>query len=503
MSYNTIHETVIQDVVDVMKDGIEAADTTLNPSGAPAGLTRAGSLTKATSGLTLVFPVLVDSGLPIDTAAMVTKAVERKAVSLLQIAFSAFNITNSKDAYEFIKTFHTNVHSKMTMDEFIDAMDSLSEQVEMPREDRRKYNAVMEDLKKNCGYYLGEDICETSINDYKVLTKGIGYSIVKEELDEDLKDFYKQQEYEDRHQQFMNNDEEYRDRLDRRHLDNERETQRHQWAKNSDERDEKKYQLDKDKWEEDQRRDKRDYQMKNARNNIQNSKDNFEMLKNQLLTSDVKKANEMVPSMMIVNFYTTDEKTQAVISRQMVIGVKARMIPVNPEDVANKLVSKYADSNMLLKFIKATTREISFAKDFILALDSAKLNAVANSKKGSSTYRYLKVLERRALRGKIRKTLKLNNAFKAISTLVISKETAEYIRRFNNFDVLNPSTIRPIMEKLNLMMFIVADESEESVSIIMDTGDDTYELYSYTSLERESSDGSYKKAINLMTKVVR
>lgn len=498
MSYNTIHETVIQDVVDVMKDGIEAADTTLNPSGAPAGLTRAGSLTKATSGLTLVFPVLVDSGLPIDTAAMVTKAVERKAVSLLQIAFSAFNITNSKDAYEFIKTFHTNVHSKMTMDEFIDAMDSLSEQVEMPREDRRKYNAIMEDLKKNCGYYLGEDICETSINDYKVLTKGIGYSIVKEELDEDLKDFYKQQEYEDQHRKAENDAEEYQDRLNRRDLDNQRETDKHKWAKNADDRAERNYQLAKDKFEYDKKNDTRV-----SRANVQNAKDNFEMLKNQLLTSDVKKANEMVPSMMIVNFYTTDEKTQAVITRQMVIGVKARMIPVNPEDVANKLVSKYADSNILLKFIKATTREISFAKDFILALDSAKLNAVANSKKGSSTYRYLKVLERRALRGKIRKTLKLNNAFKAISTLVISKETAEYIRRFNNFDVLNPSTIRPIMEKLNLMMFIVADESEESVSIIMDTGDDTYELYSYTSLERESSDGSYKKAINLMTKVVR
>lgn len=498
MSYNTIHETVIQDIVDVMKDGIEAADTTLNPSGAPAGLTRAGSLTKATSGLTLVFPVLVDTGLPIDTAAMVTKAVERKEVSLLQIAFSAFNITNSKDAYEFIKTFHTNVHSKMTMDEFIDAMDSLSEQVEMPREDRRKYNAVMEDLKKNCGYYLGEDICETSINDYKVLTKGIGYSIVKEELSEDEEDQYRRQEYNDKHRKAENDAEEYQNRLNRRNMDNQREEERHQWNKNADNRAERDYQLAKDKFEYDKKNDTRV-----SRANVQNSKDNFEMLKNQLLSSDIKKANEMVPSMMIVNFYTTDEKTQAVISRQMVIGVKARMIPVNPEDVANKLVSKYADSNTLLKFIKATTREISFAKDFILALDSAKLNAVANSKKGSSTYRYLKVLERRALRGKIRKTLKLNNAFKAISTLVISKETAEYIRRFNNFDVLNPSTIRPIMEKLNLMMFIVADESEESVSIIMDTGDDTYELYSYTSLERESSDGSYKKAINLMTKVVR
>ena len=53
------------------------------------------------------------------------------------------------------------------------------------------------------------------------------------------------------------------------------------------------------------------------------------------------------------------------------------------------------------------------------------------------------------------------------------------------------------------MQFIIADDSEESAYIIMDTGEDMYEKISYTHLERESTDGSYKKAINLMTQVMR
>lgn len=516
MNYNTIHETVVQDVVDVMKDGISTADTITNPAGAPSSLIKAGSLSKATSGLTLEFPVLVDASLPISTATMCSKAVERKAVSLLQIAFSAYNITNTKDATEFIKSFHTNInHGKITMDDWIDAMNTLGESVEMLKEDRRKFNAVMEDLKRNCNYYLEDDICESSVNDYKVVTRGTQQNIVKvvnERWNNNGRGGYDYEDAEETRRWHKSNLDQRKDDRDnirlnmdiderihqrgRERIDDLRYQERNERERHAQDREDKKFEFDKKKSD-------REYNLKQQRDLTQNAKDNIEMFQKQLLPSDVKKANELVPSMMIVNFYTTDEKTKAVIAKQVVIGVKARMIPVNPEEVANKLITKYADSNILLKFIRATTREISFTKDFLLALDDAKLNAKANSKRGSSTYKYLKVLERRALNGKVRKALKLNNSFKAISTLVISRETAEYIKRYNSFDVLDPRVIRPIMEKLNFMMFMVADESEESVSIIMDTGDDTYEVLSYTGLEREASDGSYKKAINLMTKVVR
>ena len=475
MKYDTLHESVVKDITDALSDvnGAIKDNIETNPS-----ISRASSLTKATSGLTLVFPVLCSKTLPLDTATMISKAVEKKAVSLLQIAFSAFNITNSKDATQFIKNFHTNLKGKIGVDDFIDAMDSYANESGLiPKERIGMYKAVMEDLR-NINYTFNDDISESSINDFKVRSDSMGnFSVVKEDKDpEDL---------------IMN--------MHKR------------------EQDKKNYDLNKDKFnyqrqqdylnnlrssEQDKKEDQ-DRKRKAERDNIQNRKDTADFFKNQLISSDVKKANEMVPTMMIVNLITTDSSTQSAIDHPVVIGVKAKLYPVDSQDVINKLITKRVDSNILLKFIKASTREISFVKDFIFAIDNAKLSAVANSKNGSQTNRLLKVLERRALGGKIRKAFKVNNAYKAISTLVISKEEAEEILRTSNIDIMKPNIIRQIMESLNLMMFIVADESEESASIIMDSGDDTYEVISYNHLEREASDNSSKKIVNLMTKVAR
>lgn len=65
---------------------------------------------------------------------------------------------------------------------------------------------------------------------------------------------------------------------------------------------------------------------------------------------------------------------------------------------------------------------------------------------------------------------------------------------------MQPRIICPIMEKLNLLYFVVVDETAESISIMTD-GDTEYETYSFTSLEREAGDGAYKKVVNLITKM--
>ena len=114
MKYDTLHESVVKDILDFIdgSDIDELTDRITGNSGAHS-ISKASSLTKATSGLNLVFPVACTRTIPLETATMISKAVEKKAVSLLQIAFSAFNITNAKDATEFIKNFHTNLKGKM------------------------------------------------------------------------------------------------------------------------------------------------------------------------------------------------------------------------------------------------------------------------------------------------------------------------------------------------------------------------------------------------------
>lgn len=492
--------SVVKTVTDVITDGINKADSIRTSP----GIARSSSLTKATSGLNIVFPCLVTKTSKIDTAMMISRAVERKAVSLLQIAFSAFDITHAKDATDFIKNFHTNLKGKISLDDFIDTMDTYAhENGLIPVERADMFKAVLEDLRSLSVYYP-DDVSESSLNRFKVTTESVhGMRIFTEADKKDPADDYnfqyrRQRDYKQDKDQKAERGRERAYKIARDKKLDARQDARDEYQRERDKaRDD--YQTKRDKIE-DKRAAEKDARMA-ARNDVQNQKDISDMFTNQVFSSDIKKANEMVPTMMVVNFITLDGEHQ--INRQVVIGVKAKLFPVDSQDVINKIIVKNADRNILLKFIKASTKEISFLKDFLFAIDNAKLSAIANSRNGSSTNKLLKTLERRALNGKIRKAFKINNAYKAIATLVISREEADYIYKNNNIDVMNPRVIRPIMENLSLMMFIVVDDSAETASILMDSGDDSYETISYTHLEREASDNSSKKIINLMTKLNR
>lgn len=492
MSFEGLHETVIRDIVDTIKDGIDSADSVgFAVKGTSSGrLASSTSLSKATEGLVLVFPHLCTESVSLETAMMLTKAIETKAVSLLQIAFSAFNITNSEDAVSFVKQFHTNIGSgKITLDGFMDAMDAATNESGNPFNgvDRRLVKSVLEEFKQmEC--YFEEDLSETSINDFSVVNR-YGNYIITEARRGGFGGKYKPDVAKFRHQVAS---EKRRDAY-QRERDSKQDAYQRERDAAQDKKDDRNY-----------HQKEREIDLKFADIDNKQFKDDFDMIKQQLMPSDVKKANDMVPTMMIINFVTTrGDKNATPIRSQAVIGIKAKLYPVTSNDIINKIIVKNADTNVFLKLMRVSTRELNFVKDFLLAIDDAKLSAISCSTKGSDTNKLLKLLERRALKGKIRSKLNMKNAYKAITTLTISKEEADMIKQYNNVDVYNPSTIRKIMETLNIMQFIIADDSEESVYIIMDTGEDMYEKISYTHLERESTDGSYKKAINLMTQVMR
>ena len=260
-----------------------------------------------------------------------------------------------------------------------------------------------------------------------------------------------------------------------------------------------KLELDKDKFEYSKKDTDRKYAFDRRKAISKASDDKRQYLSSQLLASDVKKANEMQPSLMIVNFYVNDSDRDLNIAQQIVAGVKSKLYPVASSDIINKMITKVVDSDTMLKLVKVSTREISFVKDFLLGLDDAKLDALSKSRKGSGSAMF-NALERRAIKGKIRNTLKLDNCAKAISTLVISVEEAEELKKYNNIDVMNPRIIAKFMEKMNLLYFVVVDTTSESINIFTD-GDSDYEAYSFSALERESGDGAYKKVVKLMTSI--
>ena len=82
------------------------------------------SLARRTENLICTFPVMVSTSLSIDTAVMIMKAIERKAVVMIQLLFSSYNFTGN-DATEILGQFHKNIKigGKIGLDDFIDVLD--------------------------------------------------------------------------------------------------------------------------------------------------------------------------------------------------------------------------------------------------------------------------------------------------------------------------------------------------------------------------------------------
>ena len=85
---------------------------------------------------------------------IISKAIERKCCSLLQILFSSAQVTNSDNLQDYLKQFHTNLDLKdgMDLDEFFGIMDDLVDE-EAITVDKEMYDAIKEDMH-NINYYL-------------------------------------------------------------------------------------------------------------------------------------------------------------------------------------------------------------------------------------------------------------------------------------------------------------------------------------------------------------
>ena len=152
---------------------------------------------------------------------------------------------------------------------------------------------------------------------------------------------------------------------------------------------------------------------------------------------------------MIINFVSTGTDNPIEMSN-IVIGVKAKLYLIDSQDIINRIIAKNKDKRVLLNFIRSATREISFWKDFVFAVDRAKIDAISTSGRGSSS-KLWKVLERRALKSRIKRGMGMTNDATAITTLVVSQTEVEYLKKEENINLENPKFARSIMDSYNFM----------------------------------------------------
>lgn len=441
-----------------------------------------GSISEYTKNLIMTFPVMCDNSLPSETASMISRANERNIIAMLQMLFASVNLKGS-DGVAMLSQIHKNFSINMAADDFIDAMNDLADKTAAKYEsvdellakpkNRQAIREMMEALKTAQKSFPVSSFSERSLNDY--LVRDIyGKTVITE----------------------AKGDTEKKDKRTQKTYDTEKKLQ--------DEKDKLEKDLQAARAEADKKGSQarelaiklKDAQDKSA---IDAAKFNAELNKKMLVDQDVKKFNEMAPSLLIVKFNKFVDNgnggaTEAVDT--FIAGVKSRLISTDAIDIAERLVAKNKTKLSFVNLIRATTGEISFINDFLLCTKQAKIDAKNAVKKGPAAKMW-SALEYRATKNQANKLRKAGNDASAITTLVVNQETVNLLKKEYGFDLERVSNTKMIMDSYNLLGLIICDESI-NVAKIFYVGNDTYETQAYSFLEKEKSDKGYKEIINLL-----
>ena len=477
-----------------------------------------GSLSKYTNDLIMTFPVLCDNSLPPSTVSMINRAHERNIVTMLELLFASAQF-NGTDGMEVLNSIHRNINPNMSMDDYIDAVETISKNaaasqgINWESADFRDYVKAMEQkLKEPAKCFPVNSFSERSLNEYTVLNIN-GRTLVKEDnpysndMDDDI--YWGSDDSVDRYSKKMRaqkyrDDRYYANSRDRREA--ERDRRDAEYSRRRDEREQRREEREierarrdaeynKQREEREQRRDV----AQARRDAMQDVESQVNVLSRRLLDTDVKKANEMQPTLMIVQYNEMDADGKIYDKKSFVAGVKARLISVDSNDMVERLIAKNRTKINFLNFIRATTGEISFVKDFLFCVGQAKINAKNAVKKGPAASMW-NTLENLSIKNNWNRLRKKGNDASCITTLVINQETVNILKKEYDFDLERINNARMIMDAYNLLGIVIADESIEVVKFLYN-GNNVFEQQAYSYLERESNDNSYKKVINLIGKM--
>jgi len=481
------HESVVRDIVDVLTS-LKDYDEVQFINNAKANRSFK-SITSATKDLILTFPVLVSTDIEPDNAIMIAKAHEKKMASLLHILFTSISVGNNEDVFDYVRKFHSNVGSMDgTLDSYVDSLDKLATTFgesydQTLKIDHEVLNTVLEDLRES-NYTLPDDTKESSLESFKIIP---GYRT-------GMNDMIINEGKKNKNKSGNNNN-----GSNSGGNSNTGNTGGNNGSNNNGLLSGNNINVSISGG---------GYGGRNTyKSGFSNDKDYADYMKNMasyhssvMLNTEYKKANELQPTMMVINFMRHGEHGDNI--NTAVIGIKAKIYPVSSADICNRISGKLDDKNILTNFVRATTNEIAFFRDFLFAIDNAKMDALSYSKRATSN-KLWKVLERRSAKSKFRRSLRMYNDATAITTLVLSENDADYLKKVNNVDILEVRNARKILDSYNFMCICILNQSTEVASILYDTGDDTYEMIPFSGLEREASDNSYKKMVNLLSKVSR
>ena len=465
---------ILKDLVSEFLDAV--VDTDLGNLASTRTLS-VKSITKSSKDLTMIFPVMVSNTVDGTSAQLITRALERKFVSLAQILLSAISITKSVDAIDHLKNIHSNINqgSIFDIDDYIN-VNVVDESFALSQAEKRR---VCEDYRLN---FFSMNNLRQSFNEANQKDKTIPTSDVA--MNQFDRKKAKGEETATDISAYRAFSQAKRDEYTKNAISAEKDRQT--VAKMADEFNAER--------EAEQLAKERSTGVRLNRFYKDSSGRYLGNSNAEISHSDIKKSNELQPSLLKIQYVTRVKDDH--IRNEALVGIKAKMYLVDSRDIMDRIIAKKTYSMSLYNLIKATTGEINFWRDFVFAIKKAKIDALSNSNRGSSN-KLWKVLERRAVASKLNRFASMRNDATAITTLVVSKYDVEMLKKEEDINILDARVARKIMDDYNLIGIVVDDASTESARFIFDTGDDEYEVYTYKTLKKEYK-VDYKQLIELM-----
>ena len=426
---------IFKDVIDTIKnfnfsyDNSEIKDYAKRIQGS--------SLARSGAEGTLQFPVIISNALNIDTAVMITKALERQFASFTQITLSLhpyLDLSKDKDISSYLKNFHQNAGGR-----FNNLGSLLLE---------GSYDIITNESDELCGLFITTEGCNGKVlKDNKMQL----FSVMDYINENALNDLYKPK---NPRVNFKN--------------ENLNNYYNNEIVREADFRDG----LGRDGSE--LRGELRHAQVK-------------------MTDNDCKKANELVPTTLALSLNVKD-KSSFGGTVNFVLGIKAIMHPVNSSEVVTNMVYACKNSNKFFNFVRWTTGEISFLKDFVLHLDQIKTDAVSRTSGASSWWGALK---RRKAVARTKRLLPTGKQIMPNATVVITIEELNAIKVEHGFDLMDPGMMRKIMNEYFLLAFVIVDTSQE-IAYFMFDGQNEPQAMSFQGLEKENNNKNDFKEIYKM-----
>lgn len=509
--------SVLKDIIDTVKD-IGVAGTIDDYFKKK----QYSSIAKRSLEGTLQFPNLVSRSIDINTLQMVNKAQERNFASFVQITLTMnpfLKVDKEKDVAGYLRQFHQNSDIKT---DFHDVMNGVSDIIQdnyqcFTNDEESKFiitsiyegstNKLIATNKEQLKSVL-ESIIKDKLNDKYVPKRNYIYNFANESLSK----HYNQIVKEDLNGQKFN----YQQQQDAISNDlNERKfnvQQQNDSINNMQRNAQINYQMSKD--------DKDFNYRKNQdaiKNNLEEKKFNAQqpndtaknkwkpkdmdvtlVPQNILKDNDVKKSNELVPTTLHIRINTLDKDGNNGGYFDCIIGVKATMHPIDSNEMVTNLVNACKNNNKFFDFIRWTSGEISFFKDFLFDIGQIKDDVVDRSTGASPWWITLK---RRKALSKIKDVLHLPSQILPNSSIVISMDEVQFIKSQYGFDLMNILFVNKIMQTYFLISFVIVDNSTQTVNFLYD-GQTTFQTVTFTGLERENSNhaNDFKEMLKLINR---